>query len=469
MIAESTTATATSLVQRYADLEVRAGGISASVRGMRFNALLADALVRDGVDADADRRGPNGEVDVAFFLDGTWYLMEAKWYTDPITVEPLRQLRDILTQRRPGTIGILASRSGFDDSARRRAAEVRDVVLFDRPHLEALIGGVATGSELVTAANRSIAVYGQPDVPLAALLRPRRPDPAPLQLGVPEEFTTAAVAAPDGVDATVVAHGPAITGVGVDGDRLLVAVTDGVMDLGNHRRSRPRRRLELTGGVGDPMVTADGDLLVVRGSGVLRVAGDEVVVAAGGFARAPLLVPGPGGVPWLLDRRGRTRPTERRSATGSPSTEHAALVEPGAGLGDARRWPAGLPAGACQAACWLRDRTFFVLGAGHSAVIDIDTGRYEWIITPVGQPHGLVRLDERRVLLVGADRYVQTVVLDTVTHAASPPTAVNLAGPVRSATRIGDAVYVLARAPLDHATTVPVVARLDLGRIGATC
>ncbi|MEV6930876.1 restriction endonuclease [Dactylosporangium sp. NPDC051485] len=142
---------------------------------MRFNALLADALVRDGVDADADRRGPNGEVDVAFFLDGTWYLMEAKWYTDPITVEPLRQLRDILTQRRPGTIGILASRSGFDDSARRRAAEVRDVVLFDRPHLEALIGGVATGSELVTAANRSVAVYGQPDVPLAALLRPRRP------------------------------------------------------------------------------------------------------------------------------------------------------------------------------------------------------------------------------------------------------------------------------------------------------
>lgn len=163
--------------------------------------------------------------------------------------------------------------------------------------------------------------------------------------------------------------------------------------------------------------------------------------------------------PWLLDR----------STSGSPGTEHAALVEPGARLGDARRRPAGLPAGAFQAACWLRDRTFFVLGDGHCAVIDIDTGRYEWIVTPVGRPRVLVRLDERRVLVIGADRYVQSVVLDTVTHTEASPTAVNLAGPVRSATRIGDAVYVLARAPLDHATTVPVVARLDLGRIGASC
>ncbi|MEV0133657.1 hypothetical protein AB0H83_34995 [Dactylosporangium sp. NPDC050688] len=159
----------------------------------------------------------------------------------------------------------------------------------------------------------------------------------------------------------------------------------------------------------------------------------------------------------------------RPCTTGSPGTEHAALVEPGAGLGDAHRWPVGLPAGACQAAYWLRDRTFFVLGDGHSAVIDIDTGRCEWIVTLVGRPRGLIRLDERRVLVIGADRHVQTAVLDTIAHAAAPPTAVNLAGPVRSATRIGDAVYVLARAPLDHATTVPVVARLDPGRIGVSC
>lgn len=55
---------------------------------------------------------------------------------------------------------------------------VRDVVPFDRPHLEALIPGVATGPELVTAANRSVSVYGRANVPLAALLHPRAPRPA---------------------------------------------------------------------------------------------------------------------------------------------------------------------------------------------------------------------------------------------------------------------------------------------------
>jgi hypothetical protein len=47
----------------------------------------------------------------------------------------------------------------------------------------------------------------------------------------------------------------------------------------------------------------------------------------------------------------------------------------------------------------------------------------------------------------------------------SPPTAVNLTGPVRGATRVGSAVLVAAGAPVDHATTVPVIARLDLAHL----
>jgi hypothetical protein len=176
-------ATEPSLVQRYADLRGQAGGITESVRGMRFNALLADVLIRDGIDAEADRRGPHGEVDVAFSHDGSWYLLEAKWYADPITDEPLRRLRDMLTERRPGTIGILGSWSGFTDSARRRAESAHDVILFDRPHLEALISGAASGPELIAAANRSISVFGHSETPLSVLLRPRRAAPTPSRCG----------------------------------------------------------------------------------------------------------------------------------------------------------------------------------------------------------------------------------------------------------------------------------------------
>lgn len=439
-------------VTRYADLRKRAGGMSESVRGMRFNALLADALVCDDIDTEADQRGPHGEVDVAFFYDGTWWLLEAKWYADPVTDEPLRHLRDVLTERRPGTMGILASWSGFATSALRRAERSRDVVLLDRTHLEALISGAVSGPELIAAVNRSLSVFGHPNLPLAALLRPRRPDPEPLRSGTPDGFTPAAVAAPEAVDPTVIAYGSTLAGIATDGNRLLVTVADGIMDLAAGRRARPRQRLELTGCVGSPLATTEGGLFVVRDGGVLRHRQDDLAVAAGGFTRPPVLVPGPDGKPWLLDR----------DTVGWPGKEHASLVQIGDELGDERRWPAGLPADACQAACWLHERTFFVLGDGHSAIIDVDTGEHRWVVTPVGRPHGLIRLDERRVLIVGADRHVLIAVLDTATGQATESTPVNLAGPLRGAARVGDALFILAGAPVDHATVVPVIARLDL-------
>jgi hypothetical protein len=120
------------LVSRYAGLRKRAGGMSESLRGMRFNALLADALVRDGIDADADQRGPHGEVDVAFCYDRTRWLLEAKWYTDPVTDEPLRHLRDLLTERRPGTMASSPHGPGSPPARCRRAERSRDVVLLDR-------------------------------------------------------------------------------------------------------------------------------------------------------------------------------------------------------------------------------------------------------------------------------------------------------------------------------------------------
>ncbi|QDY11135.1 hypothetical protein FJK98_31635 [Micromonospora sp. HM134] len=137
----------------------------------------------------------------------------------------------------------------------------------------------------------------------------------------------------------------------------------------------------------------------------------------------------------------------------------------GEGLGDEQRRPAGLPAGTREGACWLRERTFFVLGDGTSAVIDVDSGEYWWVITPVGRPQGLVRLDERRVLIVGADRHVLVAVLDTATGQATPPTPVNLTGRVCGAARLGGALFILAGAPVDHATVVPVIARLDLSSL----
>jgi hypothetical protein len=442
------------LVQRYANLRELASDMTTSVRGMRFNQLIADALERDGIEAEADARGPRGEVDVAFAFDGTWYLLEAKWEADPVDADPVRKLHDVVNERRPGSMGILASWSGFNDSARRRAEGVRNLILLDRAHIEALLAGVVTAPELIAAANRSISVFGHEYAPLATLLRPRRPTETPIDLGVPDGFTPAAVAAPDGLDAEVLAYGSQLGGLASHQGRLLITVQDGVVEF-DPRRSRVRRRIDLTACEGGAFVGHDRSVLVARGGGVVRHHPDAVAVAAGGYGRTPMIVPGVDGAAWLLDR----------STTGWPGKQPGHLVELGAHLGDGTRYSSQLPAASCTNACWMRERLFFVLGEGHSSIVDVRTGAFRWVVTPVGRPHGLIRLNETWVLATGWDRHLQTVLIDTESGWTSPPIAVNLAGHVGDAVMIDRSMVVIAGAPVSSSVVVPVVARLDLDQL----
>lgn len=452
-----TNATQPDLIQRYAALRELSGDTTKSKRGMLFNQLIADALQRDGVDAEADARGPRGEVDVAFAHDGTWYLLEAKWETEPVNADPVRKFNDVLQERRPGSMGILASWSGFNDSALRRAAGVRNIILFDRSHIEALLAGVATAQEIIAAANRSISVYGHEYAPLAMLLRPRRPTEHPIILGVPEGFTPAAVAAPDALDAEVLAYGTKINGLASHEGRLLITVEDGVVEL-DPRRSRVRRRLELTACVGNAFGEQDGSVLVARRDGVVRHHPEALDVVAGGYTRTPMIVPGVDGVAWLLDR----------STTGWPGSQPGHLVALGSQLGDGTSTSCEFPAASCANACWMREHTFFVLGDGHSCVVDVRTGASTWIVTPVGRPHGLIRLNETWVLATGWDRHLETVLINVESGWTSQPVAVNLAGHVGDAVMIDRSVVVVAGAPVSSSVVVPVVARLDLDRLTAS-
>ncbi|MBW4704652.1 restriction endonuclease [Micromonospora sp. RL09-050-HVF-A] len=442
------------LVQRYASLGALAGGISKSKRGMAFNQLIADALQRDGIDAEADARGPRGEVDVAFFYEGTWYLLEAKWEAAPIDADPIRKLHDVVNERRPGSMGILASWSGFNESALRRAAGTRNLILFDRTHIEALLAGVATAQEVLSASNRAISVLGDERVSLATLLRPRRPSEAPIILGVPDGFTPAAVAAPNGLDAEVLAYGDGIKGLASHEDRLLITVEDGVVEL-EPRHLRVRRRLELTRCEGNMFRDSDGSLLVARHGGVVRYGHDGVGVAAGGYGRTPMIVNGMDGLPWFLDR----------STTNWLGNHPGHLVAPGPDLGVDQRYSCELPATSCVNACWMQGYTFLILGEGNSCVVDVSTGKFVWIVTPVGRPHGLIRLNETRVLVTGWNRHLQVAVIDTESGWTSQPAAVNLAGHVGDAVMLNNSVVVVAGAPVNSSTVVPVVARLDLEQL----
>jgi hypothetical protein len=78
--------------------------------------------------------------------------------------------------------------------------------------------------------------------------------------------------------------------------------------------------------------------------------------------------------------------------------------------------------------------------------------------TPVARPHGLVKLDDHRVLAVGHERHVQICTIDTAIGRSSPVIAVNLAWYASTATRLGDALILLAGAPVSSSVVVPVLA-----------
>jgi hypothetical protein len=72
---------------------------------------------------------------------------------------------------------------------------------------------------VISAANRSISVFGHEHAALSTLLRPRRPVEVPVALGVPEGFTPAAVAAPNALDADVLAYASKLKGLASHGSR----------------------------------------------------------------------------------------------------------------------------------------------------------------------------------------------------------------------------------------------------------
>jgi len=74
------------LVSRYRELEGLSDG-QRQARGQQFNTFLANVLHAWGVEAHADQRGAGGrdEIDVAFSLGTTYYILEAKWNPSQLT------------------------------------------------------------------------------------------------------------------------------------------------------------------------------------------------------------------------------------------------------------------------------------------------------------------------------------------------------------------------------------------------
>jgi hypothetical protein len=139
-------------------------------------------------------RGQHGrdEVDVFFELDGTHFILEAKWLQAPVDVGELAKLQDRLASRPAGTHGVFLSISGYTSHVERKAEEPRwpQILLLDRSHFKAMIAGLLAPRSFLRAVLRHAARHGGSYVRLAELIRPRTT--------VPPAFAPPAQARPPG-------------------------------------------------------------------------------------------------------------------------------------------------------------------------------------------------------------------------------------------------------------------------------
>jgi Restriction endonuclease len=370
-------------------------------RGQRFNGLIADLLSCWGLDrVDANVRSV-GEVDVTFSVDGTRFILEAKWAQAPVDLGPIAKLSRRITQRLAGTCGVLLSMSGFTREALgdMPRGQQPDMLLLDRSHFEAMLSGLLSPADLFTQMLDRASYRGEVHVPLTELLLPDSRPPLPaLALGgpaggVPPVITETA----SGVHGRVVLYGtePMTTvadGIAVDArGRLLLTMPDGIIraDLSS---SVLDWAVPVPGCRGSALPCADGSILVTCGEAILRWDGHVCQIVAGGLTGGTSLLPGPDGQEWAFDYKGAAWLQFGTSVT---------LTRLGREMGQEQRYAVDFQAG-IWSAVWLSGRRFFLAGDGHFGVADLDNSAAvpidDRLISPHPDQRGAMRIDDHTVM-----------------------------------------------------------------------
>ncbi len=146
-------------------------GYTEQSRGRRLNGVVAELLRAWEINAIESARGL-GEIDVAFELGGTRFILEAKWEQDKLNMHPVFSLRGRVQQRLSGTVGLLLSMSGYtpDTLSQANIGQGPMVLLLDKDHFEAMLFGATSPQKLLKALLDRASFYGEAYTPWSKLV-----------------------------------------------------------------------------------------------------------------------------------------------------------------------------------------------------------------------------------------------------------------------------------------------------------
>ena len=440
------TAALRALIRRYGEMQA-ALPAAAPRRGQQFNTLVADLLRLWGIDAEAsvvgvDRRD---EIDVAFTLDGTPYVLEAKWLTRPVSGDAASKLANRVRQRLSGTRGVVLSMSGYtrDAASAAERGQQPEVLLLDRSHFEAMLSGLIHPEALLTALVQRASHRGGVYMPLADVLLPECPPDPPGVTSVashPPPWEVVIETA-GGITAAAVLLGnqgwPEPTGLGTGNDgRLLVTTADGVVDV-DPARCTSGWALPLPGCRATPVTDPDGDVTVLCNYALVRSRGRKLEILGGGFTGNSNLLPCPDGKLWVFDN------------TGSTYAGLCSLTRIDQRLGDQESHTIEGDIEARNAG-WLQQHRFFLPGDSYSAVVDLDTGtrigRDSWRDSPQSGPRPLLARGPSAVVTVAREQggVRGTMYQTNINSGTSGRLAVLAVNAVHGLAAVGAETYLLA-------------------------
>jgi hypothetical protein len=264
----------------------RLDGFTPTTRGQRFNGLLAEMFEAWGHRSLVDTN-EHGNMDVAFAIGETRFVLEAKWEADKTPIDPITKLQKRVKQRLGGTIGVFVSMAGYTDPALRdlKDGERLEVILLTRDHVEAMLTGFCPPEELFELMLDEAHFHGVPTRSLAALLRDNRPKGLPVIAGDSLGSSPASRLAP-GVNAKWLAFRsipPGQSGLSVRPDgRLLVVTGMGLLEV--DPATQTSEWLPAPADITDVKAVGDGSVMVIRRLGVARLdAGGGLRVIDGPF------------------------------------------------------------------------------------------------------------------------------------------------------------------------------------------
>lgn len=130
--------------------------------GYQFELFLFDLFRHDKIEIRPPVRREVDQIDGAFQLDGSWYLIEAKWRVGRADVPMLDHFHQSVQRSLQGTVGFLFSYAGFTADAVAVATRLypKSIVLADGEDLRAVVSEEVRLTDLLRAKVEAATVGG---------------------------------------------------------------------------------------------------------------------------------------------------------------------------------------------------------------------------------------------------------------------------------------------------------------------